>query len=265
MASKTQKKLSVVDDVVSLSEDEKVYKMLAGYIDDEGIKHETFTLRELNGKDEEAIYSSTHKQNGAKITSLILERCVTSIGNITRKEVGLEKWREIIHSLYVGDQDYMFIKLREMSIGEEFEVKHKCPACGTDLTTYISIEELEIEPFKGEYTHPFELPRGYKDRDGELHTKGTMRLATALDREILNPVAKKNIAKGTSMMLTRLCEFDSGITVTQDMMGSLTVRDRNYLQKIMNENMFGVNTETNIDCTECGESFKATLNPTNFI
>ena len=260
-------KIQKVNPVVEkdFEEEEIVYKMLAGYKDKDGVIHTDFTLREMNGKDEEALFSSSNKANGAKIVSLLLERCVTSIGNITRKEVGTEKWREIIKSLYVGDQDYMILKLREISVGKEIEVKHACPNCEAELITYISIDELDIEPFKGDYYVKFTLPKGFRDKDGELHKEGTIRLATGLDREILTPVAKKNVAIGTSMMLTRLCTFDGDIPITQDTMAELTIKDRNYLQEIMKENLFGVNTEIELQCEECGDIFKATFNPQNFI
>ena len=245
-------------------EDVEIYNLLAGYIDEDGLKHTTFTLRELNGKDEEAIYSSTHKANAAKMAHIILERCVTSVGTLTREGLKGDKWREMIQSLTVGDQDYMLTKLREISVGDELELKHECPHCKANLTTYVGIDELEITPFKGEYNIPFTLPKGYRDREGTLHQEGTMRLATGLDREILLPTAKKNIAKGNTLMITRLCSFESGLTVTQDVMASLSLRDRKYLQEVMKDNAFGYDTHIDIDCTECGESFKAVVNPTNF-
>ena len=260
--AKIQKVAPIVEEPF---EDEVVYQMLAGYTDSDGVTHKDFTLREINGKDEEALQSSSSRANGAKVVSLLLERCITSIGNITRKEVGTEKWREIIKSLYIGDQDYMLLKLREASLGDEFEVKHECPHCKADLTTYVTIDELEIEPFKGDAYTKFTLPKGFRDKNGDLHKNGTIRPATGLDREILTPVAKKNVAVGTSMMLTRLCTFDGDVPITQDTMAELSIKDRNYLQGVMKDNLFGINTEIEITCDECGDIFRATFNPQNFI
>ena len=55
----------------------------------------------------------------------------------------------------------MFLKVREVSLGDEFELKHKCPHCQTDLTTYITSDELEIIPFNGDFANHFELPKGF--------------------------------------------------------------------------------------------------------
>lgn len=258
---------SVYHNTIEVNEDGETDKfdLPAGYIDEDGVLHSTFTLREMTGRDEEAISKSDLKQNGAKLISTLLERCVLSIGTLTRKEVGGDKWREIIKSLYAGDQDFMLIKLRELSMGSEIEVTHTCPYCKESLKTILDTSELEVNPFKGMRTIPFSLPRGYKDKKGVVHREGTLRLPTGQDREILLPIAKKNIAQANTLMLTRLCKFDEGLYITEDIMRDLTVKDREYLQKLMQENLFGVNLEIGVTCTSCGEEFKGNLNPTNFI
>ena len=224
-----------VTQVINLADDEsEVFTLLAGYKDSDGVIHKEFTLREITGKDEEAIHKSDVKSNGSKVVSTLLTRCVTRIGTLTPKSVGgRANWEQIIKSLFVGDQDYMLIQLRKLSIGEEIEVNHVCPnkECKAKLHTVLDVDELEVVPFSGEREIEFELPRGYKDKKGVLHTTGIMRLPTGLDREILTPLAKTNLAKAETVMLTRLCKFDDGAYVDDDVMSSLSIRDREYLQK----------------------------------
>ena len=253
-------RISVNEDGVS---DE--FEMPAGYLDSDGVLHKTFTIREMTGRDEEAISKSDLRQNGAKLITVLLERCVMSIGTLVKKEVGEIKWKEIIKSLYVGDQDYIVLKIRELSMGGEIEVTHICPNCKASMKTLLDVSELEVEPFKGERLIQFELPKGYRDKKGNVHTTGTMKLPTGYDREVLTPIAKKNVAQASTLMLTRLCKFDDGISVTEDVMRDLTVRDREYLQKLLQENLFGVNLEVDVTCVDCGEEFKGNLNSINFI
>lgn len=241
------------------------FEMLAGYEDENGVVHKTFTIREMTGRDEEAISKSDLRQNGAKLITVLLERCVMSIGTLSKKEVGEIKWKEIVKSLYVGDQDYIVLKIRELSMGGEIEVTHICPNCKASMKTILDVSELEVEPFKGYRLIQFELPKGYRDKKGVVHTTGTMRLPTGYDREILTPMAKKNIAQASTVMLTRLCKFDDGLSVTEDVMRDLTIRDREYLQKLLQENTFGVNLEVDVTCVDCGEEFKGNLNSINFI
>ena len=262
-----EEKAPVYNSRIEVNEDGETeqFELLAGYTDDEGVLHKTFTLREMTGRDEEAISKSDVQQNPSKLVSVLLERCVTSIGTLTRKSVGTEKWKDIIKSLYVGDQDFMLIKLRELSMGGEIEVTHTCPYCKESLKTILDVSELEVEPFKGERVIQFSLPKGYRDKKGVVHKDGTLRLPTGQDREILTPIARKNVAQASTLMLTRLCKFEDGLYVTEDVMRDLTVRDREYLQKVLQENLFGINLEIDVTCTSCGEEFKGNLNATNFI
>ena len=161
----------------------------------------------------------------------------------------------------------MLIKLRKLSVGEEIEVNHVCPnkECKAKLHTVLDLDELEVIPFVGEREIEFELPRGYKDRKGVTHKLGTMRLPTGLDREILTPLAKTNLAKAETVMLTRLCKFDDGAYVDDDVMSSLSIRDREYLQNLLRKHFFGIKLEVEVVCDSCGESFMGSFNASNFI
>lgn len=263
MAEATTQSIHLADE-----EDSVVYEMLAGYRDADGVTHKEFTLREMTGRDEEAIHKSDVKSNGSKVVSTLLTRCVTSIGTLTPKSVGgRDKWEAIIKSLFVGDQDYILLQLRKLSIGEELEVNHVCPNsdCKAKLHTVVSVDELDVIPFQGEREVAFELPKGYKDKKGVVHTHGVMRLPTGLDREILTPLAKSNLAKAETVMLTRLCRFDDGVHVDDDVMSGLSIRDREYLQKLLQKHLFGVKLETEVVCDTCGETFVGTFNASNFI
>ena len=259
-----------VEQNINMSDEDEstVFTMLAGYKDENGVIHKDFTLREMTGKDEEAIHKTDVKNNGSKIVTTLLTRCVTSIGTLTPKTVGgRQKWEDIIKSLYTGDQDYMLIQLRKISVGEEVELNHVCPnkECKAKLHTILTLDELEVIPFDGERDIEFELPRGYKDRKGVKHSTGVMRLPTGLDREILTPLAKTNLAKAETVMLTRLCKFDDGAYVDDDVMSGLSIRDREYLQNLLREHFFGVKLETEVTCDSCGETFLGSFNATNFI
>lgn len=245
----------------------KEYDLVVGYLDPNGVCHDTFTLREMDGTDEEAISKGDVKSNPSRAINVLLARCCLSIGSLTKKDLGVKEWEKIIKSLYVGDQDIMILKLREISVGKEIEVVHKCPNpdCKTELRTFIDIDELDIVPFDGERTIPFTLPNGYKDSKGVVHNKGTMRLPTGYDREILVPLAKKNEGKAKTAMLVRVCTFDDGLIVTDDVMKKLVLKDRNYLQKLLSEHIFGVKLTVDVTCTNCGEEFVGNLNAVNFI
>lgn len=255
-----------LNDEIEVGEDGLVHDvpLLAGYVDKDGVLHTTFTYREMNGKDEEAISKADVRQNGAKMVNVLVERCVTQIGTLTKKECGA-RWGTVVRELLGGDLDYMAFKIRELSKGKEVEFIHKCPNCGTKLTTIVSTDEFQIKPYMGQSAIDFSLVRGYKDGRGELHKDGIIRLPNGFDREIVTPLFKKNPSTAMTMMLTRLIAFNDGALVTQNLVNEMTLRDREILEKIIKENTFGIDTNIDIVCTSCGMDISGEVGQSNFL
>lgn len=256
-----------LNDEIEVSEDGYVHDvpMLAGYVDKDGVLHTTFTYREMNGKDEEAISKADVRQNGAKMVNVLVERCVVAIGTLTKKECGA-RWGTIVRELLGGDLDYMAFKIRELSKGKEVEFTHKCPNCGSKLTTIVSTDEFNIKPYMGQSAIDFTLARGYKDGKKEIHKEGVIRLPNGFDREIVTPLFKKNVSTAMTMMLTRLISFNDGALVTQNLVNEMTLRDRDILEKIIKENTFGVDTTLdNLICSNCGQDISGEVGQSNFL
>lgn len=251
---------------VEVAEDGFVHDepMLAGYVDKDGVLHKTFTYREMNGKDEEAISKAEVRSNGAKIVNILVERCVESIGTLTKKECG-SKWGTIVRELLGGDLDYMAFKIRELSKGKEVQFAHKCPNCGTKLTTIVSTDEFKIKPYLGQSSIDFELVRGYKDKLGGVHKDGVIRLPNGLDREIVTPLFKKNSSTAMTMMMTRLISFNDGTLVVQSLVNDMVLKDREILEKIIKENTFGVDTVFDLNCSSCGQDISGEVGQSNFL
>lgn len=254
-----------LNDEIEVSEDGLVHDvpLLAGYVDKDGTLHTNFTYREMNGKDEEAISKADVRANGAKVVNTIVERCVVQIGTLTKKECGA-RWGTIVRELLGGDLDYMAFKIRELSKGKEVEFNHKCPNCGSKLTTIINTDEFNIKPFMGQSAINFTLARGYKDAKGDIHKEGVMRLPNGFDREIVTPLFKKNPSTATTMLLTRLVAFNDGALVTQNNMNEMTLRDREILEKIIKENTFGIDSSLEIVCSSCGQDISGEIGQSNF-
>ena len=250
------------------ADENAVHSLLAGYKDTDGVIHNTYTVREMTGEDEEYINRADIRTNGAKVTTALLSRCVTSVGSLTRKSVGSPKeWESIFKDMLTGDRDTILMQIRKDSMGDIIKVTHVCPNpdCKAKLQTEISIDELNVIDFDGLREIPFELPKGYTDRKGETHKRGIMRRPNGLDSELLTPLAKNNLAKATTTLLTRLCTFEDGTFVDDSVMAKLTTRDRQYLQNLLDSHQFGVQLTVDVMCDRCGESFEGNLNQSNFM
>lgn len=80
----------------------------------------------------------------------------------------------------------------------------------------------------------FTLPKGYLDEDGNLHRKGVMRLARAIDEivPLRDPRVKSNPAYATILILSRtIVRLGALDSVSPVMIENLFAVDLNYLQK----------------------------------
>jgi len=80
----------------------------------------------------------------------------------------------------------------------------------------------------------FTLPKGYLDEEGNLHRKGVMRLARAIDEivPLRDPRVKSNPAYATILILSRVITRLGALeSVSPMMMENLFAVDLNYLQK----------------------------------
>jgi hypothetical protein len=80
----------------------------------------------------------------------------------------------------------------------------------------------------------FLLPKGYLDESGNLHRKGVMRLATAMDEIIplRDPRVRSNPAYVTVMILSRvITQLGAVDEITPRVIEQFFACDLNYLQK----------------------------------
>ena len=105
----------------------------------------------------------------------------------------------------------------------------------------------------------FTLPRGYVDRNGTIHRKGRMRLATAVDEiaPLRDPRVRQNQAYHTIILLARvithlgtLPAIDTGI------IEGLFTADLAFLQELYRvKNELVEPDEDQVRCPSCGEHF----------
>jgi hypothetical protein len=108
----------------------------------------------------------------------------------------------------------------------------------------------------------FNLPKGFVDNDGNLHKKGTMRLATAAD-EILpmkDPRVQKNPAYLSIIVLARaIIKLGDIGEVTPAVIEKLFIADLSYLQEFYRRINGDGNILLDIKCPHCNETFEESL------
>jgi hypothetical protein len=104
----------------------------------------------------------------------------------------------------------------------------------------------------------FVLPKGYVDHDGNLHKKGTMRLATANDEiaPLRDPRVRQNQAYLTIVLLARvITKLGSLPEVNPSVVEGIFSSDLAYLQALYRRINENASTEVTATCPECGHQF----------
>jgi len=111
--------------------------------------------------------------------------------------------------------------------------------------------------------YEFTLPKGYVDRQGELHKKGKMRLATAGD-EIMatrDPRVLGNPSYLTIVILSYVITEIEGVDVVNgSVIESLFTADLAFLQDMYQKINDIEPPVMEVICPECGHSHKVPIN-----
>ncbi|GAB4440018.1 MAG: hypothetical protein Kow00120_08040 [Anaerolineae bacterium] len=105
----------------------------------------------------------------------------------------------------------------------------------------------------------FVLPKGYIDRDGNVHREGAMRLATAMDEiaPLRDPRVQANeaylVVALLARVVTRLGDLPS---ITTGVIESLFAADLAYLQDFYQQINGVGESRITVRCPHCGEVFE---------
>lgn len=106
----------------------------------------------------------------------------------------------------------------------------------------------------------FTLPKGYVDAEGQVHTRGTMRLATAMDEvaPLRDPRVRSNEAYLALILLSQvITSLGSLKKVTPGMMEHFFAADVAFLQEFYRKiNGYDDLSRVEVECPHCGQSFE---------
>ena len=105
----------------------------------------------------------------------------------------------------------------------------------------------------------FTLPKGYVDPEGNLHRKGVMRLATAIDEiaPLRDPRVRQNQAYLTIILLSRvITKLGSLPDVNPSVIEGMFSADLAYLQALYRRINENTSTAVTATCPECGHEFE---------
>jgi len=108
----------------------------------------------------------------------------------------------------------------------------------------------------------FTLPRGYVDKEGNLHKEGVMRLATAMDEiaPLRDPRVKSNQAYLVVILLSRVInKLGTLKDINTGVMEGLFSADLGYLQNLYRQINENGTSAMQTACPECHHVFEVDL------
>lgn len=226
------------------------FRLPGGFIDvvgEEVIRD--VTIRELNGEDEEILAKQDHRKNMGKYLTVLLSRGVVQIGELPAST-------ERLQSMLLGDRDYLVIKIRSVTYGNEVEMSVVCPNCEQtneevviDLDTDVAIKEIGDD----ERQWDLELPSGLTAK---------VRLPIGHDQEeMLAGSSRKTLPEMNTALLTG-CVLQIGANPMVDIkdVRRLSAKDRRFIVKHIADNAPGpVYDDMTVPCAYCGGEFPVAL------
>jgi hypothetical protein len=226
-----------------------------GYWDERGELHRTVALRPLTGHDEEMLTAAADGPTRAALVTTLLSRCLTRLGDLDAVP------DEVARRLLVGDRDYLLLRLRQLTFGDQVHADLHCPwpGCGRQVSIVFAVSDIPVhEP-------PHRAPR-HRVALSEAAAPGgrvlDVRLPDGSDQEALASWAAR--AEGTALSaLLRRCVLSSNLP-GDDCVGELSPRARAEVEAELERLSPSVERTLETVCAECGRTFSVPVDVTRF-
>lgn len=239
-----------------------------GYMDGESTVHRTVVLRKMTGKEEAIMADKRFQRNGGKLVTELLHSCITRVGTLS------PNGRSTVADMFSADRNYLLLKLRSITFGAELPTSYHCPSCNEKLQLTEDLDALPINYLPdGEAMEDIliDLEDGYMDRDGQVHSALTMRLPNGADEEAVASQMRQNASLGKNALLARCLKSLGDMprhrveALGPHIFSELTLSDRRLIDHALNSAAPGVDLTREIECPNCGNVFKTSLDLTHFL
>ncbi|MEI7769281.1 MAG: hypothetical protein WCI67_04795 [Chloroflexales bacterium] len=172
-----------------------------GYRDTAGTLHREVELAPLSGREEEDLASRGSRSNAALVTR-ILSRCVLRIGALSPVSEALAR------ELLVADRQYLMLKLREATLGDQLQATLVCPwpGCGNRIDIDFLLSDVPVIPLAEPgpaYRLLLSAEAALSDEAGRPQREVVFRLPTGADQELTASLARHDVDQALLQLLSR--------------------------------------------------------------
>ena len=231
-----------------------MWQLPGGYVDDGGALHREVELTPLSGREEELLAERTNR-GGAGLVTAILSRCVCRLGAISPVKAAVAR------RLLVADRQYLLLKLRQVTFGDQVQATILCPwsGCGQRVDIDFSLQDVPIrESPQQAALYPFELSpeAAYQDARGEVYRTVSCRLPNGEDQEAVSPLAADDEARASLRLLGRCIQsIGPWRQPGEDLVSRLSPLARTEIERGMEALAPKIDSTLEVQCCECGRAF----------
>lgn len=239
---------SLINQVISASDEheqeasisypsEVIVTLPIGHINPLGEVVTEAEVRELNGRDEEAL---ARFNTSGKMFSTILERAVVRVGNEPATT-------DLLDKLLTGDRDALLLGIYKATFGPTTEVDAFCNGCSIYKTLEVNVDEdIPIKELKLQEDRRFEV-KGKK-------AVYTVVLPNGKTQKELYENADKSMAELNTILLEgTVREINGKSVMTKAQVQEIGLSDRRAIVTALNSRIPGPQfTEIKVDCPDCG-------------
>lgn len=228
--------------------------LIAGYVDDSGHRYTSAEVRELRGRDEEAIERARISDDTGRYLDAIVRAGTVRVGEIEDPK----DLAKALDTLLLGDRELLIMQIRRVSFGDTMELNLKCPFCDDEFKVQYSFaDDVPLRPFDVEGCHDksqrlfdVQLPSG---------TDCEVRLVDgAAQKKVYTPEnTKKTLEELNTLILTELLVSVGGRPVKGvGPVLDMSSRDRKFLLRWLASSQPGPQyDEVKQNCPTCEREF----------
>lgn len=217
-----------------------------GFLTPAGEVLRTAEVRELNGRDEEAISKAP---NVGKALSTIIQRGTVSIGDVKAEESVLDR-------LLAGDLDALLLGIIKATFGVEIDIPSYCGKCEDYKVVTVNLnEDIKFKLLADPINDRVFTVQGKKD-------VFTVSLPTGITQKALIKNADKTEAEQTTILLEDcVLKINDNPVYSPVQVQSLGMVDRKNIVKEINKRVPGPQfTDITVTCPECEGEVTVSIN-----
>ena len=201
-------------------------------------------VRELNGRDEEAI--SRCKTIG-KALSLIVERGIAKVGDRKPTETDF-------NAMLAGDRDAALVQIYSITFGSDVKASRICASCSDTVTLNIDLDtDVTIQRLNSPADRYFTVPTSRGD--------AAVELPTGITQKALYDNTDKSMAELSTILLANtVTQIGNSPVLGPKQVQDLSIKDRrNIAEEISNRSPGPQLSSIKKECPSCGAGMEVAI------